>query len=140
MQHVPAPVPASRIIGVATERRRRSLALADVIVGHTAARHANELAGWRLEAVLVTSTRRVHGDDTIALRAAPVGSLTTHDLLPVDEALLADIGARIVQVVEDVARVVTDVACPAPSVVPGAARPVDELRFPSWWSEEPRSA
>lgn len=141
MKHVPAPVPASRIVGIATERRRRSLALVDVLVGHAAALHRDELTGWRLEAVLVTSTNRLHGDDVVALRAAPTGTLDTTDLIPIDEQLLADLGARIVAVVDDVARVVADVACPAPPVVPAAeAQGAADVSFPSWWADEPRSA
>lgn len=140
MQHVPAPVPAGRIVGIATERRRRTLALVDVLVGHTCARYRHELAGWRVEAVLVTSTRRLHGGDLVALRAAPRDGLQLGDLLPVDEQVLAELGARIVASVDDVAQVVADVACAAPAVTERVATSAPEPVHAWWWADEPRSA
>ena len=138
MQHDPTPVPSSRIIGVATERRRQSLALVDVLVHHTWAKHRDELAGWRLEAVLVTSTSRLHGADVIALRAAPEAGIPLADLIPVDPALLADLAERIVKTIDDVVRVIPDVSTAAPAVCEHAAPAL--ISQPWWWADEPRSA
>jgi GMP synthase PP-ATPase subunit len=112
----PAPLPASRILGVATEDRRRLLACVDVVVGYVAARHRLSLAGWRIEAALVESRFSLRGGETVALRAMPLDARSPADLPPVPTGVLREIASRITDSINGIANVVPDIASPAPDV------------------------
>ena len=112
----PAPLPASRILGPATEERRRMLACVDVVVGYVAARHRATLAGWRLEAALVEARPDFRGGETVAIRATPLDARSPSDLPPVPLGVLREIASRATDAMPWIANVVPDVASPAPDV------------------------
>lgn len=112
----PVPVPASRILGVITEDRRRMLACVDVVVGYVAARHRGALAGWRIEATLVEARPGFRGGETLALRATPLDGRSPADLPPVPTGVLREIGSRVTDAIDGIANVVPDVASVAPDV------------------------
>ncbi len=113
---MPKPLPATRILGIATEERRRLLACIDVVVGYVAARHRTSLAGWRIEAALVEARTGFRGGETVALRAAPLDGRPVADMPPVPVGVLREIGSRIVDSLEGIANVVPDIASTAPDV------------------------
>lgn len=121
----PIPLPTARILGEATQERRRLLACIDVVVGYVAARHRTSLAGWRLEAALVESRPGFRGGETVALRATPAEGRSPADLAPVPVGVLREVGSRVVDGLPGIANVVPDVAATAPDV-DGLFRYIDE--------------
>lgn len=113
---LPTPLPAGRILGVATEDRRRMLACIDVVVGYVSARHRFALAGWRIEAALVESRPEFRGGETVALRAHPLDGRSPADLPPVPVGVLREIGSRCCDALDGIASVVPDIACTPPDV------------------------
>ncbi|MCW2923419.1 MAG: hypothetical protein JWM98_823 [Thermoleophilia bacterium] len=112
----PAPLPATRILGVVTPRRRHLLACVDVAVGYVSARHRTALVGWTIEAALVEARPGFRGGETVALRATPVGGRSPQDLPPVPLGVLREIGSRVTESTTGIANVVPDVASPMPDV------------------------
>lgn len=112
----PTQLPSARILGDATQERRRMLACIDVVVGYVAARHRTALAGWRLEAALVECRPGFRGGETVALRATPLDARSPADLPPMPVGVLREVGSRIVDSLPGIANVVPDIAAVAPDV------------------------
>lgn len=112
----PIPLPDARILGDATQERRRLLSCIDVVVGYVAAQHRIALAGWRLEAALVESRSEFRGGETVALRAMPLDARSPHDLPPVPVGVLREIASRVADSLPGIANVVPDVASVAPDL------------------------
>ena len=113
---MPAPLPATRILGPVTAERRRMLSLVDVVVGFVTAKHRVALAGWNLEAALVESRPDFRGGETVAIRATPLDGRSPADLPPVPLGALREIASRATDAMPTIANVVPDIAAPAPDV------------------------
>jgi GMP synthase PP-ATPase subunit len=113
---MPAPLPATRILGPVTAERRRMLSLVDVVVGFVTAKHRVALAGWNLEAALVESRPGFRGGETVAIRATPLDGRSPADLPPVPLGALREIASRATDAMPTIANVVPDIAAPAPDI------------------------
>ncbi|MCW2972406.1 MAG: hypothetical protein JWN72_679 [Thermoleophilia bacterium] len=125
----PTALPATRILGAATDDRRHLLGLVDVVVGYVSARHRHTLRGWSLQAALVEQREGFRGGETVVVRATPAYGDAVADLPPVPFGALREIASRITSTLDGIANVVPDIASCAPDVDGHA----DAMEADSWF-------